>query len=72
MCSRELRDGENPGTIPLEGDPQREYGMHESHANYAYCKARERNKGLFTSTQNLKGSSAKVNHDYLLSLQAPI
>ena len=61
MCSRELRDGKNPGTIPLEGDPQREHGMHESHANYAYCKARERNKGLFTSTQKLKGSSAKVN-----------
>ncbi|CBY12497.1 unnamed protein product [Oikopleura dioica] len=32
--------------------------MHESYSDYAYCRARERNKGLFVSTQKLKGRSA--------------
>jgi len=58
MCSRELRDGVKSATIPLGSDPGREYGMHESYSDYAYCRARERNKGLFVSTQKLKGRSA--------------
>ena len=58
MCSRELRDGEKSETIPIDGDPGREHGMHESHSDYAYCRARERNGGLFLATQKLKGRSA--------------
>ena len=32
--------------------------MHEDYSYYLNCKSRERNKGLFTSNQKLKGQSA--------------
>jgi hypothetical protein len=32
--------------------------MHENFSEYNYCRARERNGGLFVSTQKLKGKSA--------------
>jgi hypothetical protein len=69
MCGPEVRDGTVTTTIPddaatynqkvdpspLEGQvgPQYKYGMHESYQYYQDCKARERNRGLFTADQNL-------------------
>jgi len=35
------------------------FGRHENEGWYYQCEHRERNKGLFTADQNLKGSSAK-------------
>lgn len=66
MCSDYLRDGTSTNTIPdnpgnCEGydcDLDLEYGMHENFASYKHCKNRERNKGVFTSDQKLKGETA--------------
>jgi len=56
----ELRDGQDTGTIP-DPEPTQErfvYGRHETNEYYTACKTRERNKGLFTSDQNLRGNAA--------------
>mmetsp|Transcript_27902 Transcript_27902/g.78035 ORF Transcript_27902/g.78035 Transcript_27902/m.78035 type:complete len:512 (-) Transcript_27902:62-1597(-) len=57
MCSNELRNGQNTNT-PNEQGGDANAGLHESAAWYADCKARERNKGLFTADQNLNGDTA--------------
>ncbi|XP_077997419.1 protein DD3-3-like isoform X2 [Glandiceps talaboti] len=36
-----------------------EYGMQEDYDYYTNCRLRERNQGLFTADQNLKGDTAK-------------
>ncbi|XP_070559546.1 protein DD3-3-like [Ptychodera flava] len=67
MCHDDLRDGAVRGTIPqnaedcANNDCNRdiEYGMQESYDSYTNCRLRERNQGLFTADQNLKGNSAK-------------
>lgn len=49
-------------TIPDEPDSQitnpERYGKNEDYAYYQRCKDRERNYGLFTADQNLRGNSA--------------
>jgi len=66
MCDSRIRDGTVTDRIPLndnecylqECDNDLEYGRHESQLHYEKCNSRERNKGLFTADQNLKGDSA--------------
>ena len=60
MCDRFLRDGTTTDTIPdeLKADLNYKYGRQESYHYYQDCKTRERNKGLFTASQNLNGNSA--------------
>ncbi|ETO05736.1 hypothetical protein RFI_31659 [Reticulomyxa filosa] len=63
MCDALARDGTTTNTIPddprqcynYDCDTDTEYGRHESFSYYQYCKASERNKGLFTANQNLNG-----------------
>ncbi|KAK3753992.1 hypothetical protein QZH41_009267, partial [Actinostola sp. cb2023] len=69
MCNGKLRDGTTyqQGTIPE--DPKKcynqdcnsdvRYGMHEDFQYYSRCKTRERNMGLYTADQRLRGNSAK-------------
>ncbi len=60
-CDDLIRDGTDEGTIPTNNancynnkcDTDVRYGRHESQEYYRYCVHRERNKGLFTGTQNL-------------------
>jgi len=67
MCEPLLRDGTTTATIPdkpiacqnFDCDTDVRYGRHESFNFYELCKTTERNKGLFTANQNLKGNSAK-------------
>ncbi|KXJ20058.1 protein DD3-3 [Exaiptasia diaphana] len=67
MCDKKLRDGATTATIPdnpkscKNGDCNSDvrYGMHEDHDYYKDCKTRERNRGLFTSTQRLRGQTAR-------------
>mmetsp|Transcript_34124 Transcript_34124/g.96121 ORF Transcript_34124/g.96121 Transcript_34124/m.96121 type:complete len:622 (-) Transcript_34124:368-2233(-) len=60
MCDNNLRDGTTTQRIPdePEADLDFEFGRHESYAYYQSCKQRERNQGLFTASQNLRGDSA--------------
>jgi len=56
-----LRNGASTQTNP---DPEPEppmlkYGQHETYQWYADCKVRQRNKGLFTADQKLKGNTAR-------------
>lgn len=67
MCSDGLRDGTTTTTIP--NNPQECYnndcdndvrfGRHENFDYYMNCAMRERNKGLFTASQQLNGGAAK-------------
>jgi len=67
MCDSKLRDGTTTNTIPekpedcydYDCDTDVRFGRHESYEWYMDCKYRERNKGLFTSSQNVKGSTAR-------------
>jgi len=67
MCDPLIRDGTTTNTIPdkpidcqnFDCDTDVRYGRHESYEFYQRCKQTERNKGLFTANQNLKGNSAK-------------
>ncbi|XP_057296382.1 protein DD3-3-like isoform X2 [Hydractinia symbiolongicarpus] len=67
MCDDQLRDGAKTRTIPeklsqcanFDCDSDLEYGMNENYDWYQNCKYRERNKGLFTADQKLKGETAK-------------
>jgi hypothetical protein len=67
MCDDRLRDGTTTKTIPenpvdcynMDCDTDVRYGRHESFEYYKHCKNRERNKGLFTSSQNLNGHTAR-------------
>lgn len=66
MCDTRLRDGTRTNTIPIrpnecynwDCDTDVRFGRHESWDYYMNCKYRQRNKGLFTSSQNLQGDSA--------------
>lgn len=76
MCGPEVRDGTVTTTIPddaatynqvvnpnpLTGEAVNTfvYGMHEGFQYYQDCKARERNKGLFTSDQNMNGRNTAI------------
>mmetsp|Transcript_3013 Transcript_3013/g.4407 ORF Transcript_3013/g.4407 Transcript_3013/m.4407 type:complete len:629 (+) Transcript_3013:1105-2991(+) len=64
MCDDLLRDGTSTQTIPNtpEADTDPEYGRHESYAYYERCTTRERNKGLFTASQNLGGNRQTAEH----------
>lgn len=67
MCEPLIRDGTTTNTIPdkpidcqnFDCDTDVRYGRHESYEFYQRCKQTERNKGLFTANQNLKGNAAK-------------
>jgi len=52
-----LRDGTNNDS-PDPDNPQANRGLHEPTAFYQACNNRERNKGLFTSDQNLNANDA--------------
>jgi len=63
MCSDKLRNGERETTIPQDPaqcenddcDTDLQYGMHENFDYYERCFTRQRNKGLYTSDQNMDG-----------------
>ena len=59
MCDKNSRDGTSTNRINdnEESDLDYEYGRHESYYYYQTCKHTERNKGLFTASQNLQGDS---------------
>lgn len=67
MCDPLLRDGTTTNTIPekqidcqnFDCDTDVRFGRHESYDYYQMCKRTERNKGLFTINQNLKGQTAQ-------------
>jgi len=52
-------DGNNGVQATESGNLQNKRGRQESEAYYHDCETRERNRGLFTADQNLRGSSAK-------------
>lgn len=56
--TRPLRDGTSINTPNLD-DSDPSTGLHESPQFYTLCNTRERNKGLFTADQTLKGNTAK-------------
>jgi len=66
-CENDMRNGESTSTIKSSGNSCRSrdcntdkrYGMHEDFYSYKHCAQRERNKGLFTSDQNV-GSQART------------
>jgi len=66
MCDDRLRDGTTTNTIPqnpkdcynYDCDTDVRFGRQESFDSYKACKYRSRNKGVFTSSQNLNGNSA--------------
>lgn len=66
MCDEMIRDGTTTNTIPInpqkcidfDCDADVRFGRQESLKSYLYCKYRERNQGLFTASQNLKGPGA--------------
>lgn len=68
MCHDKLKDGTSTDTIPLKQtdcanndcttDPK--YGMHEVYQSYAECLMRERNKGLFTADQDMRGNNRET------------
>lgn len=60
MCDRFLRDGTTTNRIPdePEADLNYIYGRQESFYWYDQCKSTERNQGLFTASQNLRGDAA--------------
>ncbi|EDO26347.1 predicted protein, partial [Nematostella vectensis] len=56
------RGGHNVGGLYYYGGsilPIQWYGMHEDFDYYSQCKKRERNKGLFTIDQPLRGNTAR-------------
>jgi len=67
MCSAMVRDGTTTRTIPIKAtecynydcDTDVRFGRHESLEFYETCTHTERNQGLFTINQNLKGNTAK-------------
>lgn len=67
MCDDRLRDGTTTKTIPVKPiecynwdcDTDVRYGRHESFDYYMNCANRQRNMGLFTADQRLKGNTAK-------------
>ncbi|XP_006822467.2 protein DD3-3-like [Saccoglossus kowalevskii] len=67
MCHDNVRDGAVTTTIPTDlnncygydCNNDLEYGMQENYDYYNNCKLRERNQGLFTADQNVKGTTAK-------------
>lgn len=65
-----LRDGTTTNTIPddvnqYNGKTNGEftYGMMEPYAYYQDCKARERNKGIFTADQNVGGRAINTRQN---------
>lgn len=56
-----VRDGQTTNTIQVDQVDPEDYtrGRQENHDYYAACATRERNKGLFTADQNLRGNSAR-------------
>jgi hypothetical protein len=67
MCGDLVRDGTTTKRIPdrpancenYNCNTDVEYGMHEPFEWYEKCKATQRNKGLFTANQRLRGSDAR-------------
>jgi hypothetical protein len=61
MCDPLLRDGTSTTTIPNteNADFDYEYGRQESFEWYRECTTRERNRGLFVASQNLRGDTAQ-------------
>lgn len=66
MCSPDVRDGTTTRTIPEQWGCRNwncnrdlRFGMNENQDYYRNCIFRERNKGLFTADQKLKGDTAK-------------
>eukprot|EP00794_Sanderia_malayensis_P006165 gene6165-6876_t len=67
MCANRLRDGTTTTTIPdnpaqckkYDCTNDLKYGMHEDYNYYMDCKYRQRNNGLFTADQKLRGKTSK-------------
>jgi len=66
-CDDRLRDGTTTATIPTnpnecynyDCDTDVRFGRHESYESYQRCRFTQRNKGLFTSSQDLRGNSQR-------------
>ncbi|XP_078594983.1 protein DD3-3-like [Branchiostoma floridae x Branchiostoma japonicum] len=67
MCGDLVRDGTTVTTIPVnpmqcqnyDCNRDKRYGMHETYDYHIKCRLRQRNMGLFTADQNLKGQTAQ-------------
>lgn len=67
MCGDLLRDGSVTSTIPdnpgncdnYDCNTDMQFGMHENFDYWIGCKLRQRNEGLFTADQNVKGRTAR-------------
>ncbi|XP_071960552.1 protein DD3-3-like [Antedon mediterranea] len=67
MCGDWIRDGTTTSTIPdnpancnnYDCNRDTRFGMQENYDYYIDCKLRQRNEGLFTADQNLKGDTAR-------------
>ncbi|XP_033116568.1 protein DD3-3-like [Anneissia japonica] len=67
MCGDWIRDGTTTSTIPdnpancynYDCNRDTRFGMQENYDYYIDCKLRQRNEGLFTADQRLRGDSAK-------------
>lgn len=57
-----LRDGSTTDRVPdtQAGYEDEQYGVHENLTWYENCKARSRNKGLYTADQNLNGNRVRA------------
>jgi hypothetical protein len=67
----QLRDGTTTNTIPedvnqynsVDGNGNYIYGLMENYTYYEGCKARERNKGIFTADQNVGGRAINTRQN---------
>lgn len=57
-CGKPMRDGTSTATPDPDND-NTNTGLHEEQAWYQRCRSQDRNKGLFTADQNLRGNDAR-------------
>jgi len=64
-CGPNLRDGLQTGNTPevKASDTNPNNGLHEPYHYYRHCRFRTRNKGLFTSDQNLGEAATSTRQD---------
>jgi len=64
-CDDLIRDGSTTNTIPTNADKNPAFGRHESWDSYSNgCMYRSRNKGLFTSNQDLRSNQNRFGAIY--------
>jgi len=60
LLTEGIRDGLTENTNK-ENDPKFDNGLHESNDYYQSCRARQRNKGLFTADQNMNNRNKAIH-----------